>query len=290
MSRVSLGSATLIALLASGCGPNDTTDLFSSGSGSGGGGESAAGGAGGGSGGSATGGSATGGSSTGGSSTGGGATGGSSTGGGSVGGAGGEAGAGGGAGSGGGPVSDVGCADGEREAYLDEAAEPNIAACAGGFSVPGTVTAASLSPACGRQGGDDGANPAGSGCSVEDLCAAGWHVCESSADVASHAETGACPDFDLLADFQFYLTRQAQTPNGNECAAFGATNNVVGCGNMGDYLLFDPCAPLDRRLRWFDCSASATWSCGADNSASQLEAELVVKSGAPQGGVLCCRD
>ena len=62
------------------------------------------------------------------------------------------------------------------------AGQPNIAGCAGGFDVPGVTTAASMQPNCGRISGNSSINPQGTGCSVEDLCSEGWHVCTGAED------------------------------------------------------------------------------------------------------------
>ena len=81
--------------------------------------------------------------------------------------------AGGGSEGGGGPV---GCSDDTRELFVDPSQWPGVAGCAGGFRVPGTVTAKGKAPQCNLQAGNDGQQKDGDGCSVEDLCAAGWHV------------------------------------------------------------------------------------------------------------------
>src|SRR5262245_43793563 len=88
---------------------------------------------------------------------------------------------------------DVGCADGTREAYVDEQAFPDVAGCSGGFQVPGVTTPESQAPQCDRMAGNDGSNAVGSGCSVADLCAEGWRVCESADDLGMSSSTGRCP-------------------------------------------------------------------------------------------------
>lgn len=75
----------------------------------------------------------------------------------------------------GGGVSSIGCADGAREALVDEALYPNLAACAGGFSIPGVVNGL---PQCDRRYGDDGPLPDDMG------CADGLHLCASRYEVA----------------------------------------------------------------------------------------------------------
>ena len=62
-------------------------------------------------------------------------------------------------------VSVIGCADGTREGYTDLQLHPAIAACSGAWSIPGLVAANTLTPQCARQAGNDGALPAGVGCS-----------------------------------------------------------------------------------------------------------------------------
>jgi hypothetical protein len=173
------------------------------------------------------------------------------------------------------------CADGTREAYLGEA---EIGACAGAFDVPGVVSVASRTPSCSRQAGNDGARGDGVGCSVADLCAAGFHVCENVSDVRASASAGACP---ASGGVVFWLTREATDDNG-ACMTMGQ-NNLVGCAS-GLGVGSDPtCAPLDAELRYTHCLASSVWECGSSAAANE-EATLVTKSGSNEGGVLCCRD
>lgn len=263
-----------MACVGGGCGSGDAADVFAPSGGPTGGasttGDTGASNAGGegqgaqGSGGSGASGNA-----------GGGSTGGESNGGGSTGGSGGA-----------GPVDDIGCADGSREAYDDLSEEPDIAGCDGAFSVPGVTTPASQQPSCNREAGNDGANASGAGCSVADFCSKGWHVCEDMDDVAKNASEEACPEFPILADGAFYLTRQAQDEDG--CAPSPATDNVVGCGNIGDLVLLEECEPLNRKLRNIECALNSAWNCG-DNGSGE-EAEDITKAGLTDGGVLCCRD
>jgi hypothetical protein len=201
-------------------------------------------------------------------------------------GSGGGGGVGGAGGAGGAPPQATGCADGTREAFKDEVPFPYIAACSGGFSVPGLTSSASMSPACNRQGGNTGPNPAGAGCSVADLCAVGWHVCTSSQEVADHGP--GCPT-DLAAG-DFFATRQAQ--NSTVCAPPPVHNNVVGCGDPNTFPDApdpgDGCGPLDRMIKNDPCDGVLTpWACHND---AQNEAAVVTKEGAERGGVLCCKD
>jgi hypothetical protein len=193
-------------------------------------------------------------------------------------------------GVGGASVAIIGCADGSREAFVDLRMFPSIAGCAGGWSVAGVVSNASNNPACGRAGGNDGARPNGSGCTVEDLCAAGWHVCGGANELDSLnvtcAQARLAPATGPMGAPMFFATRQRGV-TGTICNANDniGTNDVHGCGNFG--LVEDPnCAPLDHQLSHVECDSQSPWSCGDANSTT--EALLVTKSGPAAGGVLCC--
>lgn len=183
-----------------------------------------------------------------------------------------------GGGAGGAPTDAVGCADGQREGFVDLVASPKLAACSGGFDVPGIVAP---EPACNHGAGDDGGNPSGAGCSAADLCSLGWHPCASAAEVG---QLGGCAAIGLASgDVAFYATGQSG-PGAGACGA--GDNDVFGCGTLG--AVPDPlsCAPLDRFSSDLCVALGAPWSCGLDNL---VEALAVVKPGPGGGGVLCCR-
>jgi hypothetical protein len=181
------------------------------------------------------------------------------------------------------PPPGSGCADGTREAFVDTAAWPDVAGCAGGFSIPGIAAGEPLAPACGRAAGDSGDDPAGSGCSAADLCAEGWHVCGSAAELGAASRNAGC---DPAAE-GFFATRQAQEDDA--CQGPPAVDNLVGCGTLGAPAPPDRCAPLARVLRWDHCEGAQTWACGTEADPSE-EARIVHKSGPAEGGVACCRD
>lgn len=174
----------------------------------------------------------------------------------------------------------VGCADGQREGFVDLAGEPDIAGCAGGFAIAGLL--ADAAPACGRAGGDDGRLPDGAGCNATDLCGLGWHVCLTAGQVASATGdcAGAAPEG---APPLFFATRQSG-PGNAECGA--GANDLFGCGNLG-VAPAASCSPLDRFSNDLCAALGAPWTCGADGTS---EASAVSKPGADGGGVLCCRD
>ena len=192
----------------------------------------------------------------------------------------------------GGSIVVNGCADGTREAFTNVQTFPSIAGCSGGWNVAGVVTVASNTAMCARAAGNDGARPNGNGCTIEDLCAAGWHVCRGANELDALNVTCAQAQLPPVggpagAGVLFFATRQRGV-QGNTCNADDTigTNDVHGCGNFG--LAEDPdCAPLDRHLSHTECDMAPPWACGNNNTGT-TEALLVTKPGPAAGGVLCC--
>jgi len=195
-----------------------------------------------------------------------------------------SSGAGGSGGSGGTVANLIGCSDGTREAYTDPTSEPDIAGCDGGFDVPGVTSNASQQPTCNRQAGDDSTNPDGTGCSVADLCALGWHVCTGSADVAQSASNGQCPPSG--PGKAFWITRQAQLSGTFNCAAPG-DDNLLGCGSGVGMPPATNCQPLNSQVAWLSCATLDAWDCSSQIFAEALH---VTKPLPTEGGALCCRD
>jgi hypothetical protein len=178
-------------------------------------------------------------------------------------------------------TSDAGCADGTREGFADAAAFTNIAACAGAWSLPGLV--ATTAPACNHVAGNDSENPTGTACNVADLCQAGWHVCTTPSEVSTKSNGAGCAGAAITGS-AFFVSRQS---GGGAAQCGTGTNDLFGCGDVGQTPDPATCAPFDRFS--FDlCTALPnTWSCGTDGTA---EATNVVKTASSGGGVLCCRD
>jgi hypothetical protein len=190
-------------------------------------------------------------------------------------------------------IDPVGCSDGTREGFVALTTYPTIAACAGGWEEPGLLSTASQTPQCDRSAGNEGNNPDGGGCSVADLCSVGWHVCETAKEVATAtAGMGCAPAYELyLAKPAFFLTRQRAEGLVCDPTNQNGDNNVYGCGNIGS-AADKSCAPFMHMLRDSDCANHAPWAC-ADNGHpgnTQDEYDIVTKSGAAAGGVLCCKD
>jgi putative metal-binding protein len=197
----------------------------------------------------------------------------------------------------------TGCSDGTREGFLDAVKYPKIAGCSGGFSVPGIVTA--IGPECAFSAGNSGNNPKGVGCTVADLCAPGFHVCKSAADVKASSPTGC--DGAAPVPGLFFATRQSSTGcelcalgdnvnpavcNGCSCAqdcqqTSLTANDLFGCGSLGATV--DTCGVLDRTSNDLCESLGPPWNC--DSAAGGCaEATVVTKSASAGGGVLCCAD
>jgi hypothetical protein len=178
-------------------------------------------------------------------------------------------------------VSALGCADGTREGFASAVDYPRLAGCSGAWSVPGIIGA--RTPACARAAGNDGTNATGAGCGVADLCAAGWHVCATSAEVGARTAAG-CNDATVDGGAPlFFATGQSGAGVGG-CTA--GANDLFGCGNIGG-TANGTCAPLTRFSNNLCSMLGAPWSCGADGL---HEADNVTKTATAGGGVLCCRD
>lgn len=183
---------------------------------------------------------------------------------------------------------------------MDPGKFKEIAACGGGFEVPGLL--GELKSTCGLTAGDDSGNPNGLGCSAADLCAPGWHVCKTADEVGLLSPTGC--DGATAAEPAFFATRQSgpgcglcatgtQVLPGCEncnciqgCLQTEATaNDIFGCGNVGD--VPGDCGVLDRFSNDVCDLLDTPWSCGQDGC---NEAHNVSKASSAGGGVLCCHD
>ena len=171
-----------------------------------------------------------------------------------------------------------GCSDGSREGFTDAAKYPGIAGCSGGWSVKGILTA--KSPKCGLKSGNSSANGTGKGCAAEDLCAAGWHICKSPAEVKSRSSTG-CSGVASSGSL-FFSTRQSG-PGSGSCGS--GANDIFGCGTYGAAPSGN-CSPLNRFGHNLCSALGSPWSCGSNG---YQEANNVIKSSSAKGGVLCCK-
>ncbi len=174
-----------------------------------------------------------------------------------------------------------GCADGTREGF--GASEAGIAACEGAWTVPGVLVDASAQ--CARAAGNTGTRSNGTGCSVADLCAVGWHVCRDAADVLAHGGAAAndvCTTGSKDGGATFYATAQPSDGVSSCIADAAAVNDVFGCGDIASAV--GDCAPLDMTIGTF--AQVPGFAFGSD---SNTERVTVIKGPGP-GGVLCCLD
>src|ERR1019366_131729 len=182
----------------------------------------------------------------------------------------------------------TGCSDGTREGFRDLGTWINIAGCAGGFDQPGVMGTPDLATACDRNAGNTSANPNGTKCSAADLCAAGWRVCRNGDDVSAHSASG-CESCVLPGEPRFFLVASGASPMGVCSPDLSASNDLHGCGGLGDPESED-CSPLIRRMGFADCLATnGVWWCGNESESLQ-EAKVVIKPGVNMGGALCCRE
>jgi hypothetical protein len=180
------------------------------------------------------------------------------------------------------PCSDeIGCSDGGREGFLDTAEFYNIAACAGGWSISGILNTA---PQCNHLSGDDSTNPSGLGCSAADICAEGWHVCNTLAEIAAATSVGCNYSWDP----DTFFVAAVSGPGGDECNTDG-TDDLFGCGSVGR-MAAASCDPLNRASGDKCQDLPSQWECPGGLFGSTTEAEDVKKNSAVAGGVLCCRD
>ncbi|MBI5510523.1 MAG: hypothetical protein HY903_17335 [Deltaproteobacteria bacterium] len=213
------------------------------------------------------------------------------------------------------PGPPEGCADLTREGFQALDAFPDIAACGGGFSVPG-VLRSDMAPTCDRGAGNSAASPDGAGCAAVDLCAGGWHVCRGAAEVLLRAPDGCAQAVPALTADQMLFFATAQHSEGAlECNTTTGDNDVFGCGNLG--VVLSPtgsCAPLNRALASTTAGACGwnqaepplgPWQCQGGVDSHLHEAAIITTTGCPgqscswdsrsignsdKGGVLCCRD
>lgn len=160
------------------------------------------------------------------------------------------------------PSSDVasGCDSGVRAGFVDSSRFPRIAACAGSWQQPGLdVDRAEASAAA--------------------LCAAGWHVCSTVAEVERKTNGRGCAGLGAATEGFFAIADGvAQAPR---CFTGGSVG-VLGCGSLGAPAP-SACAPVDR-VSNPGCSAlEAPWACQKNNEPWSL-----LKPEHAGGGVLCC--
>ncbi|MBK9072584.1 MAG: tandem-95 repeat protein [Myxococcales bacterium] len=172
-----------------------------------------------------------------------------------------------------------GCADGQREGFVDELTHPNIAGCSGMWD-QGDMRAPRT---CVSPSGDD-LPGSGAGCSARDLCEIGWHVCQTDTEVAANSGTGTCVGATVGGDPSLFFVTLQSGPGSMNCGA--GNNDLFGCGNLGATPNAN-CAPLNRFGNNENASLNPVWDY-IGNGTGQDEVIATVKTADTFGGALCC--
>jgi hypothetical protein len=211
------------------------------------------------------------------------------------------------------PEEDAGCADYTVEGTF--AGNASVVACTGAWTVaggigPGTRTAL---PGCERAAGSNAAR-ASEGCTIEDLCRDGWHVCWGRPEVSGWiGDTRITDECSALPGF--FATRE----HGIGCSGMGgdasvgassvdasASTHIYGCGGVqaansstqrnsssyaGVSTSGDTCTPLASALTVTSlASTSTSWSTGDGATAADVRHLRKLPASSEVGGVLCCRE
>jgi len=169
-----------------------------------------------------------------------------------------------------------------------------------------------MNPLCNRAAGNNGKNPAGTGCAASDICALGWHICTDYNDVNTNTNNKGCTDCgnSVTGDYLF-LSRQSSNGCGicaegtsvdpTQCNSIACkagclqsaaiSNDVFGCGNYGTPLS-GTCPPFDHFGNNFCFAISSKgWACQSPQDPTGIcETYAVTHSNPTNGGVLCCKD
>jgi hypothetical protein len=168
----------------------------------------------------------------------------------------------------------VGCADGQREAFVDAAKFPKVAGCIGEWPDLANLRAAPTGGTCG-----DDLGP----CAVPaDACASGWHVCGASGQIAEVAAIGG-PECE-------------QAGGGKFVAAISHCATQSGCNyadaSTGSYQCFEK--------GWCSEAVCCGTGCGVGVCPSGVWVDQTrIAKGTDQGcgamrasrarGILCCK-
>jgi hypothetical protein len=169
----------------------------------------------------------------------------------------------------------VGCADGQREAFVDAAAFPRIAGCIAAWEGAKSLRAAPTGAACG-----DDAGPCGS---PGDACAPGWRVCGAQGAVADLTQVSA--------------DQCEQAGGGRFSSGLSHCKTQAGC-------VYDT-APTAQYECWDQGWCSEPICCGADcgelgacpdgvwpgktHIAQGMDQGCGASTSRRAGGILCCR-
>jgi hypothetical protein len=169
----------------------------------------------------------------------------------------------------------IGCADGQREAFVDRGAYPKIAGCLATW--PGALSLRATR--AGKPCGDD----AGGCTSPADACGPGWHVCAAdgavadlkqiSPDQCAHAGGGRFSAGMSHCTAQVDCKYDAAPGASYPCFASGWCSEPVCCG--------DDCGD-------FGSCRDGVWP-GATHIAQGTDQGCAASTSRRAGGILCCK-
>ena len=173
----------------------------------------------------------------------------------------------------------IGCADGQREGFVDAARHPTVAGCLGQWQGIQTLRSYPTGMPCGDDRGMCN-TPA-------DLCAAGWHICGASGNIAEVGNIGAveCENAGAArfstaishCDAQSGCVYDLQGGNRDgryECFPNGWCSEAVCCG---------------RSCGEFGACPDGVWP-GATHIARGTDQGCGAMTSLRAGGVLCCHN
>lgn len=170
----------------------------------------------------------------------------------------------------------VGCADGQREAFVDATASPNVAGCIGEWAATANLRAPKSGSACGDDLDAPCAAPA-------DACAQGWNICGHDGRIAPISAIGA--------------TACAAAGGGRFVAAISHCETQDGCvydnPSTGDYACYERgwCSEpvcCGENCRSTGACPDGVWP-GATTIAVGTDQGCGAIASSRARGILCCR-
>jgi hypothetical protein len=172
-------------------------------------------------------------------------------------------------------AGDVGCADGAREAFLDQGQYPDIAGCEATW--PGTISM--RAPATGIACGDT----IGACAAPADACAGGWHLCGVDGSISELRTLSAVQCADA-GEGQFFSASSHCTTQATSC--------TIDLTSAANYPCFDSgwCSEpvcCGNGCAHYGICTNGVWAGWTHIGPSGCNAMSVPKTGQ---GVMCCRN
>jgi hypothetical protein len=170
----------------------------------------------------------------------------------------------------------VGCADGQREAFVDASASPRVAGCLAEWSGALSLRAPASSAPC----GDD----LDSGCAAPaDACGPGWHICGHDGKIAPVAAIGA--DACEQAGGGRFVAALSHCESQDGCAVDDPTTGDYACFERG-WCSEPVCCGAD--CQEFGACRDGVWA-GRTHIPVGVDQGCGAIGSSRARGVLCCR-